>query len=86
MTWTSSDFINQDVAAEAPVGELMIAGRRPVDGDQPRSAPAIESIWISTFNQRWWVHIVDDGKASSQRPAHGPGGVHVAATPNVPPM
>jgi hypothetical protein len=33
------------------------AGDRPIHGVQQRSAPPVDTLWIGTFNLRWWQHI-----------------------------
>jgi hypothetical protein len=67
MTRTVSNVMSQDVSTVGPAGEVMTAGERPVDGVSLRSAPAIESLWISTFNLRWWEHLQDERLTGSSR-------------------
>jgi hypothetical protein len=63
MTGTVSYVMSQGVATDRPADELTTAGK--VDGAQLQPTPAIEALWISTFNLRWWDHLVVDRQTSS---------------------
>lgn len=63
MTRTVSYVMSQGVATDEPPDALMTTGK--VEGAELRPTPAIEALWTSTFNLRWWDHLVVDRQTSS---------------------